>query len=313
MKALISILFGLACLYWVLRDVVWADLAAQLHTIAWLWVVPAVCLEVGSYLFDAIRWRYLFARSSFTMARALQATFIGVLMNQVLPLRMGDLARAAIAGQWVRLPALDVIPALLVARLLDGVCVALAIGAIALLYPLPPSIVSGVRLFGGTVAVLAFLFVLLLRRSPESIAGWADSQGVRKFLGRMATGLSEAGNTSRFWPAALVSAAFLLCQVVSFGLVLRAYGLSLPWLAGTTVFLLVHLSSALPSAPANIGSFQLFVALGLRLFGVDRATAAGFSLVVFVILTLPLFVTGAIALANSDFSLRALSYNPPRR
>jgi len=104
----------------------------------------------------------------------------------------------------------------------------------------------------------------------------------------------------------LVSAAFLLCQALSFGLVLRAYGLSLPWLAGTTVFLLVHLGSALPSAPANIGSFQLLVALGLRLFGVDRATAAGFSLVVFVILTLPLFLTGSVALAASNLSLRAL-------
>lgn len=57
------------------------------------------------------------------------------------------------------------------------------------------------------------------------------------------------------------------------------------------------------------------VALGLRLFGVDKTTAAGFSIVVFVVLTFPLFIAGAIALAASDLRITALwrSLSKPER
>jgi uncharacterized protein (TIRG00374 family) len=307
-----SLFVGGACLWWVLKDLRWPELAFQLRMVRWIWVCPAVFCEVGSYLLDATRWRLLFPRQSLTTVHALRATYIGVLVNQVLPMRLGELARAFVAGQWAGVPVLDVVPSLLVARLLDAVCVTAAIAAVALFTPLPPSLLDGVRLFGITVALLAVLFVLLMRRTPEAITRWAGMRSnlltrrVRSFSGRIATGLWVAGGTSHFWPAVVISAAFLACQALAFLLVMRSCELSLPWLAGITVFLIAHLGTALPAAPANIGSFQLLVVLGLRMFEVDKATAAGFSLLVFVILTLPLFLAGSLALATSRLKMLEL-------
>jgi hypothetical protein len=69
---------------------------------------------------------------------------------------------------------------------------------------------------------------------------------------------------------------------------MRGYRLDLPVSAGIIVFLIVRLGTALPNAPANVGSFQFFTVFGLSLFGVNQTHAAGFSLVVFLILTAPL-------------------------
>jgi hypothetical protein len=44
--------------------------------------------------------------------------------------------------------------------------------------------------------------------------------------------------------------------------------------------------------------------LSLTLFGVDKATAAGFSIVVFLALTLPLWIIGFIALTVSGMNLK---------
>lgn len=309
-----SVLLGAGCLFWVLRDLHWTAWQGQLQAVRWWWVLPAVCCEVGSYFFDAVRWRLLLVRGRWTTLRALQAIYIGLLVNQVLPMRMGELARAFAAGRWTGVPVLDILPSLLVARLLDGLCMALGAGVVALLYPLPADALRGARLFGALILLLALLFALLIRRSPEAIAHWAvagSGKGLRGalqvFSGRMAVGLCEAASGRAFWSGMAASAAFLLCQAVAFWLVMRAYGLSAGFPAGAAVFLLVHLGTAIPGPPANVGTFQLFTALGLQLLGIDKAVAAGFSVVVFLVLTLPLFLFGMAALLGSDVRLSAIS------
>jgi ABC-type branched-subunit amino acid transport system permease subunit len=61
-----------------------------------------------------------------------------------------------------------------------------------------------------------------------------------------------------------------------------------------------------PYTPANLGSYQFFAVLGLTLFGVDKTSATGFSLVVFTLLSLPLRVIGFLALSRSGISLAAI-------
>ena len=80
--------------------------------------------------------------------------------------------------------------------------------------------------------------------------------------------------------------------------------MDLPLWVGVVVFFIVHLGTAVPNAPANVGSYQFFTALGLTLFGVDKAAAAGFSIVVFLVLTVPLWIIGFIALTASGMSLK---------
>jgi ABC-type branched-subunit amino acid transport system permease subunit len=72
------------------------------------------------------------------------------------------------------------------------------------------------------------------------------------------------------------------------------------------VYVIVNLGAALSNAPANIGSYQFFTVLGLTLFGVDRTSATGFSLVVFTLLALPPMVISFLALSRSGMSLAAI-------
>jgi hypothetical protein len=72
---------------------------------------------------------------------------------------------------------------------------------------------------------------------------------------------------------------------------------------GAIALLVVHLGTALPNAPGNVGTYQFFCVVALTLFGVDKAVAAGFSLVVFVLLTAPLWAIGALAFSRSGLTL----------
>ena len=84
------------------------------------------------------------------------------------------------------------------------------------------------------------------------------------------------------------------------------FGVKQAWaclFGGIAVFLIVHLGTALPSAPANIGTYQFFTVLGLTLLGVDKTSAAGFSLVVFALLSAPLWALGFWAFGRSGLTL----------
>jgi uncharacterized membrane protein YbhN (UPF0104 family) len=67
--------------------------------------------------------------------------------------------------------------------------------------------------------------------------------------------------------------------------------------------LIVHLGTMIPNAPANVGTYQFFAVAGLELFGVDKSVATGFSLVVFFLLTLPLWLLGSLAVSRSGMTL----------
>ena len=108
------------------------------------------------------------------------------------------------------------------------------------------------------------------------------------------------------WRASAISLVMVGLQALSFWMVMPAFGLNLPVMAGFVVFFIVHIGTALPNAPGNIGSYQFFAVLGLTLFGVDKPTAAGFSFVVFFLLSVPLWIIGFFALSRTGLSFRQL-------
>ncbi len=88
---------------------------------------------------------------------------------------------------------------------------------------------------------------------------------------------------------------------------MHAYSLedASPAIAIVTLVLL-RLSSAVPQAPGNLGAFQAMATIGLTMFGYDEPLAKRFSLVLWGVVTLPLLITGFVALAITGAKLSEL-------
>jgi len=120
------------------------------------------------------------------------------------------------------------------------------------------------------------------------------------------TDLHAIGTSPSFYAAVLTSMAMPFCQVLGLWAVMRGYGLHLPLLAAAVVLLIINLGVSLPNAPANIGSYQAFCVLGLRIFNVDGDTATALSFFAFLALTIPLAFLGFAALLRSGMSFGAM-------
>jgi uncharacterized membrane protein YbhN (UPF0104 family) len=68
----------------------------------------------------------------------------------------------------------------------------------------------------------------------------------------------------------------------------------------------VNLATTIPSAPGYLGTFDAPGIAVLVAFGVERATAAGYTLVLHAALWLPITVLGAYYMARESLSWQAV-------
>jgi glycosyltransferase 2 family protein len=306
---------ALTGLIWVFHDIHARNLFRNMNSIRWGWVALAILFDVLNYWAQGWRWKLLLSPvGPTTVMRLTQAIYAGLFTNEVLPMRFGELVRAFLVSRWMRAPMATVIPSMMVERWLDGVWMALAIGFTAILVPLPKDLLEAGDVLGVIVLAATALFVFVVLRKQETAPGPGQARtnlpGILRRAYSVVTdlgaGVRAIGLSRPFYQAALVSLFMLALQALSFWLVMWAYGLRLSWWVGAVVFLIVHLGTALPNTPANVGTYQFFTVVGLTLFGVDKTLATGFSVVVFVLLTIPLWILGFFALSQSGMSLNEI-------
>lgn len=95
MKKILSFAVSLICLYLAFRQVNFSDISATLSQGKLLYVVYAFGITGFTFLIRSIRWNTLLGHpSSYTIHHFSSATHIGYFLNNILPLRAGDLVRA---------------------------------------------------------------------------------------------------------------------------------------------------------------------------------------------------------------------------
>lgn len=305
-------LLAAACLLWVFHDIRWRDLFANVRAMNWWLLIPAIAADIGSYLSQGARWSLLLRPlGRLSVLKATQAVYAGLFVNEVLPLRTGEILRGYLAMRWTSLPVAAIFSSMLIERFLDGVWIVLAIGGVMLTVPLPRYLVDAEEFLALAVFALAALLAFVLMRKRRAAPGAPrPAHGLRARLSHLVEHTGSAlrliGGARSIYPAAALSALLLALQAVSFWLVMEAYHLNLSLWHGTVVFLIVHFGTMVPGAPSNVGIYQFFTVVGLSLFHVDKTLATGFSVVVFLILTMPLWAIGLVAFARAGLSLRTI-------
>lgn len=311
-RQVLGLAIAAACLVWVFHDVHGDRLLAQARSIRWGWVAVAIALDVLSYVCQGVRWRFLLKPAGgISLVRATQAIYAGLFTNEIVPLRAGEFVRAYLVSRWRAIAFVDVLPSIAVERFFDGIWLAVGIGLTAIFVRLPENLVGAADVLG--VAVLlaaAFLVGLVIRNKRASVSPppapegrWNPLRFFSALLGRLGRGIGEIGTSKYFYYSLFSSPLIFVCQILAFWSVMEACGLGLPLGAGAAVFMILYLGTAVPNTPSNVGTYQFFTVLGLSLFGVEKTTAAGFSVAVFVILTVPLWVLGIAAVAGTGMRL----------
>lgn len=294
---------AVACLVWVFHGVDRDHFFEQLARLDWKFVALAIVFDLSIYLCGGWRWSVLLRPiGKVEYWRAVQSIYIGLFANEVLPLRTGEVIRCYLLAYWNHIPLTHAISSAAIERVLDGIWLVLAFLITSMLIELPGYLVDGAQLLGVLLVVLVGVLIAIAYWKHHAHAFVSNSRWVAA-LQRLIDGLHAMGNARTMFGALGISAVYLVLQVFSVYWLMVGYNLGLSFWAASAVLIITRLGTAVPNTPGNVGSFQVFCVLALGLFDVDKSTAAGFSLVLFLTLTLPLLIGGFVAVALTGLKL----------
>jgi len=307
--------FSAGCLAWVLHSYRVADLIPQFRQLEWQWVALGVALDLSVYLCQAWRWVLLYRPvDRLPFWRTVQAIYIGLFANELLPLRVGELIRCYLVAHWNDQLLSVVFASAAIERLIDGFWMVLSFVIVAQhLKGIPGWLTDTVRLIEFAVVAGTALLAYVMIHKTHAHAMVKESRWA-EVLRHVVEGLHTMGNWRTLAQVMPVSFLYLVLQVFSYWALMKAFQLDLsPWDA-VAVLAIVRLGTAVPNAPANIGLIQAACVIALYdVFGVERNDATTFSFVLFLALTLPLLVGGAIATALTGLNIGEIHHHARQR
>jgi uncharacterized protein (TIRG00374 family) len=300
---------SIASLVWVLHDVDGSQILRDMRSLEWKWISLAVVFDVGTYAYQAWRWNLLLSPVvRAPIWRSIQAIYVGLFANEILPLRPGEVIRSYLQARWSEVPFSVVFSSVIIERIFDGLWLMALFSLTAMFITLPPVMMDMAKFVAVVVVVCAILLgVVMFWKHHAHAAASATRWGAK--LRVLVEDLHLMGNSRSFYAAAAASLPYLLIQVVPIYALMRAYDLGLTLWPALVVLVIFRIGTVIPQAPGNVGASQALMVLALGLFSVDKTTATGYSMVTWGVITLPLVVVGFVALAWTGMRLGDLRHH----
>ena len=312
---IIGVVISVVCLTLALVGVEWDNAVEALRRADWRYLGPAGVALLGSLLARATRWRLLLG-PQVGLLEAFLVTNIGYLVSNVLPLRLGDPARAVAIGLTGKLKFGAALSTVLAERVLDMLTVVLLLSA-TLPFVAEAGWIRSAGFIGGVAAVTATAFLLTLAWRPrwgsrvtEFALGrlpWVDRARWRALSDDLLRGL--AGLASVRGAAALLawSAIVWLLTLGYYLGVLTAFVRPPDLVAASFLTCSTALAVALPSSPGATGVFHSVARYALELpFGVARDTALVVAFAAHAFQYVAMSLLGLLGLVQQNLSLAQL-------
>jgi glycosyltransferase 2 family protein len=299
-------LISLICMAWVLNGANLTRIWGEVRRMHWAWVSLAVLSNVFAYLLQAWRWKLLLRPIErvpfFYSARAI---YVGLFANEVLPLRAGELIRCFLLSKSTTVPISVTFASALIERIFDGIWLMGAFFFCLHVHRMPPVLVKGGYILGIMIVICASVIGYAMYAKKQSL-GLLFGLAYPRWFNTLIEDLHLIGHSRYLYFSFLVSGAFLLSQLLPIYTLVRATGLAVPWTASFVLMVLLRLSSILPQAPGNLGSFHWVAARTLIIFGLPTAYAKRFSIILWAVITIPLVIIGFLALAITGLKMTHL-------
>lgn len=301
-------LISIACLWWVLHDQKWAEFWDDLKTLHWGWVTLAVVSDILVYVLQGWRWSLLLRPvDNIPTWRSVRAVYVGLFANEVLPFRAGELIRCYLQADWSKVPFTVSLSSAVVERVFDGFWLVIGLGLATMLVPQLPGFVMDGAIVLGVFVLAAGLLLALAMFHKHRMHRMLKRSGWQKHLLILIEDLYVIGHSRYLYYSALMSVPYLLLQVVPFYAMMRGYGfVDSGWGDAAMLMVVMRLSSVVPQAPGNVGTFQYLLAHLLMMLQYGEGYSKRFSFIMWAVITMPLLVVGSIALIITGVSLASL-------
>ena len=256
----------------------------------------------------AIRWRYMLA-NEISWVKTFHIQNIGYMFNMVLPLRLGDVARAVLIGNVPPITLARGLSTMVVERILDMMfIVALLPFTLAEVVSLPAWMQDGARASG--IVAVAAIGILIVAANQRKLANrWGTAVlnripflDTEQWIGRMNELLDGLGSLTRLKDSLVLvflSIAVWIPILFAYRWGIQGVGGQVSLLGASFVVCAAALSIALPSSPGQIGVFHIGVTAAMLALGQSDGASGGFAVVYHALNLISMIILGLIGLTST--------------
>ena len=327
-RAALGVVLSAALIYWTLHGISPTEVAQCLSEADPLLFAAATFCATAIFALRAWRWQTILEpiASRIPFGPLWRATAVGMMVNNVVPARAGEIARAYALTKEAPVPFATALASLVVDRLFDAI-VLLLLAATALLDPALSSAdtiagrpLSSFATGAGMLVLLLLvalyalvyfptqllrLFELFARRVSPSV----EERG-RRVLETFMRGLSVLRSPGRFAAVFGWTVAHWLLNALGFWLAFKAVGIAAPFSAALFLQAFIALGTAVPALPGFFGVFEYMSVQGLAVYGVSQQQSATWAIGYHLFSFIPITLIGAYYFARLGVRLRDLQASP---
>lgn len=299
-KWLPGVLISVLALFLVFQLANWQDLGPALTSIRPIFIISGVVLTIVFVFVRAIASRTILGGKP-TIIQAFWAINQGYLLNNLLPLRAGELGRAILLGQSAKINPMEVLSSVVIERVFD-----VAVAATMLLITLPLALgmdwARNVALIALLAVIIALGMMFYMARNRDKVTGWVHKLGKRwafvdKYVvpqvSALIDGLATVAKPSQFFLSLFWIVLSWAVAMVEYYIFVLAVAPSAPFWWGVFTDAVLGLSIAVPSAPAALGTFEAGIVGALAILGVGETDALALAITIHFI---QFFSTGILGL-----------------
>ncbi len=308
---LISALF----LWVAFRGIQWTNLWQTLQAADYIWLLPGIGVYFVGVWVRAWRWHYLLGPIKKIPTRTIfPITVMGYAGNNIFPARAGEVLRAVILKRKEGVPVSASLATIIVERIFDGVVMlsfvflnlpelAKLTSASGFVGNIQQVAVIGAGVFAG--ALILFLLAAMFPHTTMRVGLWLIRFLPERFhtriisvMNKFLDGLASLRSPFNVLMVFVTSAVIWLLETSKYWFVMQGFDFHVSFFALMLMNGIVNLATTIPSAPGYIGTFDTPGIAVLTAYGVDPATAAGYTLVLHGALWLPITLLGLYYMAH---------------
>jgi len=286
------------------------------QTANYFWLIPGIGVYFIGVWVRAWRWHYLLKPIKEIPTKTIfPITTIGYMGNNIYPARAGEILRAVILKRKEGVPVSASLATIIVERIFDGVVMLAFIfvnlselakltGASGFVGNIQQAAIIGTGVFLG--ALLVFLLAAMFPQVSAKIGLWLIERitpqrlhiRIISTMNKFLDGLASLRSPFNVLMVFFTSVIIWLLETGKYWFVMHAFNFKVKFFVLMLMNGIVNLATTIPSAPGYIGTFDAPGIAVLTAYGVDQATAAGYTLTLHVALWLPITLLGAYFMAR---------------
>ncbi|MBI5535516.1 MAG: flippase-like domain-containing protein [Deltaproteobacteria bacterium] len=280
--------------------------AAYAHARWWPFVPLAMGCYILGHVIRGVRCRVLVRNDArISTLTASNIVVVGYAVNNLLPARLGEFARAGMLAERTGMPFAQSLTITFLERLLDGIVMVGLLVVAPLIIPVHGWVLQSVRVavpvFGAALfvvllcAVAPYQVVALCSRLTAGIPSVHDR--LVRLVSQITQGLSSLRSLRSVASVLALSVMVWLAEAGLFLFILPCFNLAASYPQSVVVMAATNLGILVPSSPGFIGPFHYFCMRALGTFGVAEATAFSYAVAVHLAFYAPVTLWGVVAMA----------------